>query len=149
MAKGRGVNTSFFMANLYGCKVRRDEHGEIYAVTRKKYTRTHPYPILHMIGDKCFKIIHTHSLPREKTAIIKLRNFGHNIHNIAQGLGRSASYIWAILKKARDLKTIRKFDNRKIPRTAKQLMSRSRLSLCLFWIQKWQDFILGVEEEPP
>ncbi len=118
----------------------RGKDGSLYAIPRKDYVRTHAYPE---------HIDHFSSLPREKAAIIKLRNFGHNIHNIAQGLGRSTSYIHAILSKAKLFGAVRRFDNRKIPRRTKLLLSIRKLKTCLFYVQQWTAWILGEEGEPP
>lgn len=138
--------------NIWGGRgtIRRDKTGEIYCFPRKTYTRNHPYPILHMIGDKCFSIKHFKSLPRERTTIIKLRNYGHSIHNIAEGLGRSTSFVYETLFNAKVLGLLRsRLDNRKIPRRSRLYMAPRKRLRCLAYIQKWLPFILGQDGEPP
>ena len=127
--------------NLWGGHLKRDSRGEIYGAPRKKYTRNYSYPE---------HVIRFSALPREKSAIRKLRNFGYSINHIAQGLGRSTSFIHkAISGNAKLLGLVRVFDNREINRNAKLLNARRKLNSCLFHIQQWTAFICGEDSDPP
>jgi len=90
-------------------------------------------------------------LPREATAIIMLRrNWGHRINHLAKALGRSTSFVYRILKQTRkNDKTYVQFDKRKIHRNAKMWNSHRMLKTLYYYIEKWQDFILGLDDEPP
>lgn len=89
------------------------------------------------------------ALPREKATIIIFRKYGQNIQNIAKALGRSTSFVQAVLKKAESLGVIVRKDNRKIPSLIKRLRSRIKLASCFSWMRRYELFLLGAEEEPP
>lgn len=116
--------------------------GDLFHIPRKKYTRKRPYPAT---------TTHFSALPREKAAIIKLRNFGYPIQHLATALGRSTSFIHRTLKEARLMGALndRVFDKRKCPRMALLLGSRRKLNSLLSRLSMWTLWILGAEEEPP
>lgn len=114
--------------------------GDIYHFARKKYTRKWLYPK---------HVVRFSSLPREKTAIIKLRNFGYSINHLHEALGRSTSWIHKVLKQGLGLGLVHVKDNRKLPRRAVLWASKRKLNSCLFHIKEWTGFICGEEEEPP
>lgn len=134
----RGNTMSFY--NLYDGHVHRDIHGELYGIPRKKYARTHEYPKHAM---------HFSSLPREKTAIIKLRNFGYSINHLHEALGRSNSFIHAVLKQGRNLGLVHVNDNRKRSRKSALYNARRKLVSCLFHVRQWTAFICGEDSDPP
>lgn len=126
-------------------------YGDLHGRPRKDYTRKHSYPLFQLIGNKITPIRHIKALPREKVAIIKLRNLGYPIHHLATVLGRSTSFIHKTLRNAKlfGLLKDRIYDQRKCPRKARLLMTRRKLNSLLFYIKRWEAFILGEEGEPP
>lgn len=123
----------------------------LYARTRKQYTRTHSYPTIRISESGNIEPIrHFKSLPREKTAIIKLRKLGaYSINQLSKASGRSTSWIAKVLNDARRLGSLVFRDNRKLPRKALLWNCRKSLKTCFDAFQLWQPFILGEEEEPP
>jgi hypothetical protein len=108
------------MLNVWGGHglLRRDwKTGDLYQIPRKRYTRTHAYPAT---------TTHFSALPREKSAIIKLRNFGYPIQHLAKVFGRSTSFIHKTLREARSFGLLKDtvYDKRKCPRMACLLGSR-------------------------
>ena len=87
-------------------------------------------------------------LPREASAIIKLRKKGHSINGIALFLGRSYSVIYRILKKNRAY-GLHWFDMRKLPYKARMRMSAYRRSALEKLRGAWEQWILGEGEKPP
>lgn len=131
--------------------VKESRGGELYSFPRKNYTRTHPYPLFQIIDEKIVHIRHINPLPREKSAIIKLRNLGYPIHHLAKALGRSTSFIHETLRNAKLLGLLkdRLYDQRKCPRKTRLLGTRRKLNSLLFYIKLWESWILGEGDEPP
>lgn len=121
--------------------LRRDSNGLLYDIPRKKYTRKHPYPE---------QINHFKALPREKTAIIKMREKGkYSINQLSEAFGRSRSYVHKVIKSAQTFRILPLIDNRKSPRKAILYTCRKKANACLNWLQLWMPFILGEEDKPP
>ncbi|MCJ7632708.1 hypothetical protein MUP77_10010 [Candidatus Bathyarchaeota archaeon] len=97
------------------------------------------------------KPFHFKALPREKVAIIKLRNLGYPIHHLARALGRSTSFIHKTLREAKLFGLLKDwiYDQRKCPRKARTWSTKRKLDSLLFHIKQWESFILGEEGDPP
>jgi len=87
-------------------------------------------------------------LPREASAIVKLRKKGHSINGIATFLGRSRSLIHRILKRNRAY-GLHWLDMRKLPYKARMRMSAYRRSILEKLREAWTLWILGEGEKPP
>ncbi len=86
---------------------------------------------------------------REKAAYIKLRRVGLSINQIAAAFGRSTSIVFRVLKNAESLKTLRRFDMRKLPRKAKLFYASIRHATLLKLLSEWEAWICGEGEKPP
>lgn len=86
---------------------------------------------------------------REKAAYIKLRRVGLSINQIARAFGRSSSCVFRILKRAEALKTLRRFDMRKLPYMVRMRLSSFRWATMLKLLHLWELWICGEEEKPP
>jgi hypothetical protein len=90
-----------------------------------------------------------HWLPREKTAIIKLRRLGYTISALTKFTGRSASMIHKVLKFNEAIGAITRGDLRKIPNQLRlRTAQKHRLTIERF-MQLWEAFILGETDKPP
>jgi hypothetical protein len=88
-------------------------------------------------------------LPREKSAILKLRRFGWTISALTKFTGRSASMIHKVLKFNENLRSIPRVDLRKMPAQLRlRTAQKHRLTLQRF-MQLWEAFILGETDRPP
>jgi len=87
-------------------------------------------------------------LPREASAIIKLRRKGHSINGIALFLGRSSSLVYRILRKNRAY-GLHWLDMRKLGYKIRMRMSAYRRWLLEKLRQGWEAWILGEGERPP
>jgi hypothetical protein len=122
-------------------KVINDKGGRcVRGWTRKKYTRTHPYPE---------HINRVKPLPREKAAIVMLRKKGYPINMLATFLGRSTSFIHRILRFNVDVGNLRYMNMRKF-------QAKTRMRECGFLWKTleslrvaWERFILGEGDKPP
>jgi len=87
-------------------------------------------------------------LPREASAIVKLRKKGHSINGIATFLGRSTSLVHRILKVNRQY-GLHWVDVRKLPYKARMRTCSYRRWLLEKLRQGWEAWILGEGERPP
>jgi len=87
-------------------------------------------------------------LPREASAIVKLRKKGHSINGIALFLGRSFSVVHRILKRNRAY-GLHWLDMRKLGYKARMRMSAYRRSLLEKLRGPLEQWILGEGEKPP
>ena len=130
--------------NVWGGRgiIYRGKDGQVYTKPRKEYTRTHPYPA---------HINHIKRLPKEATAIIILRDrFRYSINHLATAFGRSTDFVYRILQNPRQYDPYyHKSDNRKSSRRGLLYTCKKKLKTLLFHMENWQDFILGLEDEPP
>ena len=108
--------------------------------TRKKYTRSHPYPE-HVMRIK--------PMQREKAAIIKLRKLGYPINMISKALGRSTSYIHRTLRTALMRACLRPIDMRKLPSKARLYYNGFRWRTLQKYLPGWELWILGEGDKPP
>lgn len=114
--------------------------GCVYAKVRKQYTRTKP------IKTGFYKI---KTLPREKSAIIKLTKLGYSINQLSESLGRSRSYIHKCVRTA-ILRGLTHFlDKRKLPSATRLMTSSIRRKNLKKYLPGWESFILGEVDEPP
>lgn len=87
-------------------------------------------------------------LPREAAAYIILRRKGQSINNIAKAFGRSTSFVYRIISRARVLALNRK-DLRKLPRLSRTRYAARMRFILKTLLKKWEAFILGEGEKPP
>ena len=119
----------------------RKTDGCVYGKSRKRYVRNHPYPAT---------TIHIKTLPREKTAIIKMRRLGHySINMLATVFSRSRSYIHKILSNAEKYKVIPKIKRNMVSDTIRKYNSRRMINRLFAWYRAWEAFILGEVDRPP
>lgn len=121
--------------------LRRDNNGLLYDKPRKEYTRKKPYPA---------HITHFKAELRLKSAFIQMRRLGsYSINQMSEASGRSTSYIYNVLKKAYNLRSLHKIDNRKSPRKTILYQCKRKLFSCFEAFKLWEAFILGEEDRPP
>jgi hypothetical protein len=122
-------------------RLSRHSDGCVYGKTRKTYVRNHPYPAT---------TIHVKSLPREKTAIIKMRRLGHySINQLSEVFGRSRSFIHKTLRHAEQLKIIPKIKRNMVSDCQRKYNLKTMLKKLQNWYQMWEAFILGETDKPP
>ena len=124
----------------FGNIVLNKKDGLLYAIPRKQYTRTTPIKT-------GFKI--ERSLKREKSAIIKLTNFGYSINQLAAAFTRSTSFIHETIQIAIKRRIARFVDKRKLPSNTRLRLSALRCSNLQRWIKLWMPFVKGEVEKPP
>jgi transposase len=122
----------------WGNVVRRN--GLLYGKSRKKYTRTHPYP----------EHIDRHEpWPREKAAIIIMKRKGNRIHHIADALGRSRDFVHRTLRNAYNVRALWKDDMRKLGNNQRLIQTRIRWNLLLRFMPAWEKWMAGEGDKPP
>ena len=100
--------------------------------TRKQYTRL------------------TGTLKREKTAIIYLRtHFNYSINELAKFFSRSQSLIHRTLKFNAAIGAIKLYSQRKLPNTTRLISAQNHRAIMGFFMQRWETFLLGLEDKPP
>ena len=89
-------------------------------------------------------------LQRERAAMLYLRRkFSYSINTLAQAFNRSASLIHRILKFNQTLGTLARHDLRWLPSRVKKIGNARMQRQLIFFMQKWQAFILGESDKPP
>lgn len=121
---------------------RDEDHRMIFRESVKR-TRGVFYGQLPMLGPRIPFI------GREKAAYIKLRRVGLSINQISKAFGRSTSCVFRVLKRAEALKTLRRFDMRKLPYQARMRACSFRWARMLKLLHLWEAWICGEEEQPP
>lgn len=91
-----------------------------------------------------------HWQPREKAAIIILRkNYGYTTNALAKAFSRSTSLIHAVLKFNNQIGNLNLKDLRRIPTAIKKIGNARMTRQLNFFMEAWQNFILGLTEKPP
>lgn len=92
-------------------------------------------------------------LPRERAALIILRQKGHSINNLAAFMGRSTSVVHRILSRELSrhwrLRKLRFFDLRKLPAQMKKRIAAAAWRKLMLLRARWLQFITSEEGEPP
>jgi hypothetical protein len=87
--------------------------------------------------------------PRERAAIIMLRNKGYTYNQLASAFERSANYIYKIIRTAMNRGTVAYRDYRANPHIMKMRTCLTRIGTLLFRFKDWTAFIKGEEDKPP
>jgi len=127
------------MKSLSGNLV-RGKDGLLYGKPRKKYVRTHPYPL---------NTMRIKPLKREKATIVMLRKLGYPINMIAKALGRSQSLIHRTLRFNILIKNLGSIDMRKLPNQARLRCSSIRWATLMSKWASWENWLYGNGEKPP
>ena len=87
--------------------------------------------------------------PRERAAIIMLRNHGYTYNQLASAFERSTSYIYKVIRTAMNRGAVAFRDYRKNPHLVKMQTCLTRIGTLLFRFNQWINFIEGTEDKPP
>lgn len=89
------------------------------------------------------------ALPREKAAVIKLRRLGYSFSQIAGFLGRSTSFVNRAIQSAYRLRSLSRYDLRKLQADLRKRSARIRLFSIEKYRHAWESWIIGEGEKPP
>jgi len=87
--------------------------------------------------------------PRERAAIIMLRNKGYTYNQLASAFERSTNYIYKIIRTAMNRGAVAYRDYRENPHLVKMQTCLNRIGTLLFRFNQWTAFIEGLEDKPP